>query len=244
MLAARTLFASASDSAPVAVLVLNYNGRALLEECLPSVLAAAEASRHLCRVIVVDNDSADGSIEFVAGRFPQMEIVRRPNRGLCSFNDVLATLSSPVAVLLNNDIKLDEACLDPLVDPLLGRAPGESSPVKQDREAAPRCFLTAPRCWLFDGVTYEGFKTAVRWRWGLVQATALFAGHQDGIDVPGPTASAGAAMAVDRQLFLELGGFDTLYLPGRIEDLDFAFRGYLAGYRALYVPQAVAYHRG
>ena len=30
------------------------------------------------------------------------------------------------------------------------------------------CFMTAPRCWLFDGVTHEGFKTAVRWRWGLV----------------------------------------------------------------------------
>jgi N-acetylglucosaminyl-diphospho-decaprenol L-rhamnosyltransferase len=241
----RTAFPSDGDSALIGVLVLNYNGRALLEECLPSMLAAAEASRHACRVIVVDNDPADGSAEFLALRFPQVEVVARPNRGLCSFNDVLAALSCPVAVLLNNDIKLDRACIDPLVEPLLRPSLDEQcGSAVQDNEAASRCFMTAPRCWLFDGVTYEGLKTAVRWRWGLVQATSLFPGHENVIDVPGPTASAGAAMAVDRRLFLELGGFDALYLPGRIEDLDFAFRGYVAGYQALYVPGAVAYHRG
>jgi GT2 family glycosyltransferase len=224
------------------VLVLNYNGRALLEECLPSVLAAAEASQHACRVIVVDNDSSDGSAEFLARSFPRVEVVARPNRGLCSFNDVLAGLSCPVAVLLNNDIKLDEACIDQLIKPLL-RPPGKAETAPGDHQR-PRCFMTAPRCWLFDGATYEGLKTAVRWRWGVVQATALFPGHTAVIDVPGPTASAGAALAVDRRVFLELGGFDPLYLPGRIEDLDFAFRGYLAGYQALYVPAAVAYHRG
>ncbi len=268
MLAApRTIWPSGS-SALVSVLVLNYNGRTLLEECLPSVIAAAEASRHLCGVIVIDNDSADDSAEFLARRFPQVEVVRQPNRGLCSFNDVLATLSGPVAVLLNNDIKLDRACLDPLVEPLLEDgardwglgagvsglgtrvAPRPSLPIPSPQpqvpspESSPRFFMTAPRCWLFDGVTYEGFKTAVRWRYGLVQATALFPGHEQVIDAPGPTASAGAAMAVDRRLFLELGGFDPLYLPGRIEDLDFGFRGHLAGYRALYVPEAIAYHRG
>jgi GT2 family glycosyltransferase len=58
------------------------------------------------------------------------------------------------------------------------------------------------------------------------------------------TASAGAVMAVDRERFLELGGFDPLYLPGRLEDLDFAYRGYMAGYHARYVPASVAYHKG
>ncbi|MEX0710974.1 MAG: CDP-alcohol phosphatidyltransferase family protein, partial [Pirellulales bacterium] len=98
--------------------------------------------------------------------------------------------------------------------------------------------------WLFDGKTYEGLKTAVGWRWGLVQATARFPGHEPGALEAGLTASAGAVLAVDRQKFLELGGFDPLYLPGRLEDLDFAFRGYQAGYHARYVPAAVAYHKG
>jgi hypothetical protein len=104
--------------------------------------------------------------------------------------------------------------------------------------------MTAPLCRRFDGTTYEGFRTAVRWRWGLVQATALYPGHEATIDKPGLTASAGAVMAVDRRKFAALGGFDPLYLPGRLEDLDFAFRGYQAGLVARYVPESVTWHRG
>lgn len=222
----------------VALLVLNYNGRSLLEACLPTVVRAAERSRHDCRVIVIDNSSRDDSREFLARAFPRVECVVEPNLGLCSFNAVLARLDCRVAVLLNNDIKLAEESIDPLVAPLL--EPREAATV------APlgRCFMTAPRCYLFDGTTYEGFKTAVRWRFGLLQATSLFPGCQQGIERPGLTAAAGAALAVDRQVFLELGGFDPLYLPGRIEDLDLCYRAFVAGYHARYVPEAVAYHQG
>jgi N-acetylglucosaminyl-diphospho-decaprenol L-rhamnosyltransferase len=218
----------------VHVLVLNFNGRRLLGECLPSVVDAARASRYRCDVAVVDNDSRDDSLAWLGRHFPQVRVIRRPNRGLSSFNDVVPGLEGPVAVLLNNDIKLAPDCIDPLVEPLVDPRPdGDSS-----------CFMTAPLCRLFDGTTYEGFKTAVTWRWGLVQATALFPGHEAVIHAPGLTASAGAALAVDRAKFAALGGFDPLFLPGRLEDLDFALRGYLAGYHARYVPAAVAYHRG
>jgi len=215
------------------ILILNYNGRALLPRCLPSVLRAAEVSRHRCRTIVIDNDSTDDSLAVLSERFPEVEVIRRPNRGLCSFNDVMPELDAPVAILLNNDIKLHENCIDPLVGPL-----------DNSGDSASNCFMTAPLCWGFDGTTYEGFRTAVSWRWGLIQATALYPGHEGSTKQAGPTASAGAAMAVDREKFIELGGFDPAYLPGRLEDLDFAFRGYMAGYQALYVPQSVAYHLG
>ena len=215
------------------VLVLNYNGRRLLAKCLPSVLEAARASRHRCEVAVIDNDSRDVSVPWLGEHFPQVRIICRPNRGLCSFNDVVPSLRGPVAVLLNNDIKLASDSIDPLVEPLL----------EPERNGHSPCFMTAPLCWDFDG-GYEGLRTAVRWRWGLVQATALFPGHEAGAGRPGLTASAGAAMAVDRRKFTELGGFDPVFLPGRLEDLDFAFRGFLAGYHARYVPAAVTWHRG
>jgi N-acetylglucosaminyl-diphospho-decaprenol L-rhamnosyltransferase len=222
----------------VHLLVLNYNGRRLLEQCLPSVVEAAAASRHRCRVAVIDNDSRDDSAAWLRRHFPQVQVIHRPNRGLSSFNDVVPGLEGPVAILLNNDIKLDRGCVDPLVqplfDPLVEPPPDGRSP----------CFMTAPLCWRFDGKTYEGFKTAVGWRWGLVEATALFPGHESTSRQPGLTASAGAVLAVDRRKFAELGGFDPLFLPGRLEDLDLAFRAYLAGYHARYVPTAVAYHLG
>lgn len=220
---------------PIQLLVLNHNGLALLEECLPSIVQAARQSRHRCEVLVVDNGSTDGSLAWLAVECPQVGVVRLPNRGLCSFNAVLSTLPGRVAVLLNNDIKLARDAIDPLVEPLLQAAPaGDARPV----------FLTAPQCWLFDGRTYEGFRTAVRFRAGLVRATALFTGHASGIEKAGPTASAGAAMAVDREKFLELGGFDPVYFPGRIEDLDLCYRAWQAGYECRYVPESVAYHRG
>jgi len=214
----------------VHLLILNYNGRALLAECLPSVLRAARASRHRCEVAVIDNDSSDGSVAWLAEHFPDVHVVRCPNRGLSSYNEVVASLPGRIAVLLNNDVKLAEDCLDPLLRPLVAE--------QSD------CFMTAPRCYRFDETTYEGFRTAVLWRWGLVQATALFPGHERWVDQPGPTASAGAVMAIDCRKFVELGGFDPLYLPGRLEDLDLAYRGFLQGYCACYVPEALSWHQG
>ncbi len=218
----------------IPVLILNYNGRRLLAECLPSVLQAAASSSHHCRVVVIDNSSTDDSVEWLSEHFPQVDVLSRRNRGLCSFNDIVPELDASIALLLNNDIKLDRACIDRLVAPLTSERPRDGL----------RWFMTTPQCRLFDETTYEGLKTAVRWRRGLVQATSLFPGHEAVIDRADQTASAGAVMAVDCDLFTMLGGFDPLYLPGRLEDLDFAYRAYQAGFRGRYVPEALAYHAG
>lgn len=218
----------------VTLLILNHNGRHLLEAYLPSVVRAAATAGVSCSVGVVDNDSTDGSREWLAAEFPELFVWHCPNRGLCSFNDVLAEIDTPLSILLNNDIELETDFVQRLIAPLSPSAP----------EYDPRCFMAAPLCWLADQDTCEGFKTAVHWRWGLVQATGRYPGHQRQMLSPGLTASAGAAMAVDRRRFLSLGGFDPLYLPGRIEDLDFCYRGYQAGYVARYVPGAVCYHAG
>ena len=222
------------DAVAVDVLVLNYNGRALLAECLPSIVRAAAASKNACRVVVVDNDSSDDSLSWLAAHFPTVALRRCTNRGLCSFNDVLAESTAAVCLLLNNDVQADERAFDPLIEAVL-------SPTKSDAQPV---FMAAPRCFLFDGRSHEGFRTAVRRRYGLVQATAHFEGAEAIAHVPGETASSGAVLAVNRAIFLELGGFDDRYLPGRIEDLDFCFRGFLSGRRACYVPESVFYHRG
>jgi len=221
------------EAIAVDVYVLNYNGRALLDACLPSIVRSAAESRHACRVVVLDNGSTDDSTAFVAERFPSVTVESHPNRGLCSFNEALRRSSARVALLLNNDVKSEVGAFDPLIEPLL-----------DDAAAGEPVAFTAPRCYLFDGATHEGFKTAVQWRLGLVQATSHFAGATDVADVPSETASAGAVLAVDRRAFLELGGFDAVYLPGRIEDLDFCYRAFAGGYRGAYVPQSVFLHRG
>ena len=72
----------------------------------------------------------------------------------------------------------------------------------------------------------------------------MFPAFEEVVDEPDLTAAAGPVLAVDRRRFLELGGYDPIFFPGRIEDLDLGFRGWMAGYRGYYVPESVAYHQG
>jgi GT2 family glycosyltransferase len=211
------------------ILVLNYNGRGLLADCMPSVVAAARCSPVPCRVTVVDNGSTDGSDVLVASCWSTVSYVREPNHGLATFNRVLERLDEPVVLLLNNDIKLDSEAVRPLLK------------VFETRDDA---LFSAPLCWTFDGRTYEGMRTRVRTRFGLVQGMCRVPGIETAFDKRDLTAAAGPVLAVDRRRFLALGGYDPIYFPGRIEDLDLGFRGWMAGYRGYYVPESVAYHRG
>jgi N-acetylglucosaminyl-diphospho-decaprenol L-rhamnosyltransferase len=211
------------------ILVLNYNGRALLEECLPSILEAAAQARVPCAVTVVDNSSTDESRELVAERFPSVGFMSEPNQGLASFNRVLERLQEPVVLLLNNDVKLDAKAVGPLL---------RVFEVHED------VFFSAPCCWTFDGRTYEGMRTRVRSRFGLIQGMSRVPGFEGVIDREDLTAAAGPVLAIDRRRFLDLGGYDPIYFPGRIEDVDLGFRSWMAGFRGYYVPESVAFHKG
>ena len=211
------------------ILVLNYNGRALLAECLPSVVEAARRSPVPCAVGVVDNGSTDGSLDDLARDWPGVTVHRGPNHGLASFNTVLPRLEEPVVMLLNNDVKL---------------APDAVGPLLRSMDDHPDALFAAPQCWTFDGRSYEGMRTRVRTRFGLVQGMSRVPGHEFIADVPDLTAAAGPVLAVDRAKFLALGGYDPVYFPGRIEDLDLGFRGWMAGWSGRYVPESLAYHRG
>jgi GT2 family glycosyltransferase len=211
------------------ILVLNYNGRQLLAECLPSITRAAAEAPVPCAVSVVDNGSTDGSLEYVQRQWPRVGIIREPNRGLASFNQVLARRDEPVVLLLNNDVKL---------------APGAVAPLLAVFGEHDDALFAAPQCWSFDGKTYEGMRTRVRTRYGLVQGMCRVPGHEAVVDQADLTAAAGPVLAVDVRRFLALGGYDPLFFPGRIEDLDLGFRAWMAGLRGYYVPAALAYHRG
>ncbi|CAN5916093.1 hypothetical protein BH23PLA1_BH23PLA1_15710 [soil metagenome] len=211
------------------ILVLNYNGRELLAECLPSIVEAGARAPGRCAVGVVDNGSIDGSLEYLSECWPDVRLYQEPNRGLSSFNQVLARTNEDVVLLLNNDVKLDPVAVGPLLKTF---------------RTAPDALFTAPQCWTFDGQTYEGMRTRVRMRFGLIQGLCRVPGHERHVGEPGLTAAAGPVLAVDRRKFLALGGYDPLYLPGRIEDLDLGFRGWMAGWKGYYVPDSVAYHQG
>ncbi len=211
------------------IVVLNYNGRTWLERCLPSIREAAARAAVPCPVTVVDNGSTDDSVELVTRQWPDVWVVREKNSGLASFNRVLSRMNESVVLLLNSDIQLAPDAVGPLLEPF---------------QRHDDVLFTAPLCWAFDGRTYEGMRTRVRSRFGLVQGMCRVPGHEQAAKIPDLTASAGPVLAVDRRRFLEIGGYDPIYFPGRIEDLDLGFRGWMAGFRGYYVPESVAYHRG
>ena len=106
----------------VAVVILNYNGKAHLERYLPSVLQHSTGHR----VIVADNGSTDDSLAFLSENYPTVDTIEIPeNLGYTGgYNHVLKTLSEEVFVLLNSDVEVTENWIEPVVglmsDPTIG----------------------------------------------------------------------------------------------------------------------------
>ena len=212
------------------IIILNYNGKGLLEECLPSINEAVSASVYNPRVTVLDNQSTDNSIEFLKNNFRDVEIkIAKANRFLCSFNEYAKESDADILILLNNDIKVSEDFIDSLV---------------MIFEKNPDAFMSSPQCFGFDKSTHEGADTRIGMRFGFFQAFSRYPGYEKNINKPGYTASAGSVLAFRRDRFIELGGYDDLYLPGRMEDVDLCYRGWKRGYKAYYVPESIAYHKG
>ncbi|PKA84559.1 hypothetical protein ATE92_2755 [Ulvibacter sp. MAR_2010_11] len=97
----------------VAVVILNWNGKTLLEEFLPSVVLYSENAT----VYVADNASTDASVAFVTENFPSVKIIQNKTNGgyAKGYNDALANLSEEIYVLLNSDVEVTENWLDPVI---------------------------------------------------------------------------------------------------------------------------------
>ena len=113
----------------LAVIILNWNGRDYLEDCLAALMAQTRPAES---ITLVDNGSSDDSVAFVRARFPGVAI--RENGGNVGFaagnNAALRRLTADVAVLLNPDVILSPDCLAALVatlaaDPTIGLAGGK-----------------------------------------------------------------------------------------------------------------------
>jgi GT2 family glycosyltransferase len=100
----------------VSVLIVSYNTRELLRECIESILCE-QGDGLAVEVIVVDNASADGSAVMVAERFPQARLIANPdNRGFgAACNQGLEVARGRYALILNADIRAQPSALQRLV---------------------------------------------------------------------------------------------------------------------------------
>ena len=88
------------------VVILNWNGKHLLEQFLPSVVAYSTEAE----LYVIDNASTDGSVAFLSAHYPQIKIVQNPeNYGYAKgYNEGLKHIPADVYCLLNSDVEVTQ----------------------------------------------------------------------------------------------------------------------------------------
>ena len=215
---------SGSQAPEVSVVVVTWNGRALLERSLPATLSQ-QGVRH--EVILVDNGSTDGTVEWVGSRFPEVRLRRlEANLGFAAANNAgFTTARAPLIATINNDAVPDAGWLARLLD--AARAHPEAGMF-----ASRMVFAHQP-----DTINAAGIATDV-----LGIAWDRLSGSPVGADASGEVfgACAGAAL-YRRELLAETGGFDPSFFA-YLEDVDLAWRGQWLGWRTWYVAEARVTH--
>lgn len=207
------------------ILVLNYNGRKLLKKNLPAVIEAGQLAK--CQVMVVDNGSDDGSIEFVKKHYPAIGVVGfEKNLGFGEGNNqAVRSIYADVVFLLNNDVIPEKDACQRLLrhfrDPTLFAV-------------SCRQVVKTNQGNFTGGVAIGEFSRGLLRHHPNYQITRSL--------IPQLYASGGAA-AFDRRKFLELGGFDQLYAPFYWEDADLSTRAWARGWQVLYDPTSIVEHR-
>ncbi len=213
----------------IAVVIVNYNGGALLERCLTALVKQTYTP---FRTIVVDNASRDGSVDGIEGRHPAVQVIRMPkNIGFAAGNNVGIRPTEDCDWI---------ACLNPDAFP---EPDWLEQFVKAMRQAPTRSFFGCKMLkaenpdWL-DGTGDVYHVSGLAWRrdHGKPVSKDVYSIEE----IFGPCA---AAALYPRQALLDTGGFDESYFC-YYEDVDLAFRLRLKGYRCWYVPDAVVRHVG
>ncbi len=225
---------------PLAVIVIAYQSRDLLADCLDSIRAHAVLDGEPAEVHVVDNASADGTVEMVREHYPEVLVHRLGrNHGFSAANNVaLRQVRSPWVLLLNPDASLREGTVPALVELL---------------EERPRIGMVGCRLVKPDGTldhaakrSFPTFAGALGHFLGIgrsdVAPRALRQYRAPSREGAGPVdALNGAFMLIRRAALDQVGLFDEGYwMYG--EDLDLCYRFAQAGWSVWYEPSVSALH--
>lgn len=222
----------------VAVVILNWNGRGLMEKYLGSVVEHTPAP--LADIIVADNGSTDDSVEFLHREFPGVEVIEfRENHGFAEgYNRAVAIVAEryKYSVLLNSDVEVKDDWLTPLwrfmeSHPIAGACqPAIRSlidPERYEYAGAAGGFLDRhgyPYCRgrIFDTVEYDcgQYDTPIQVFW-----------------------ASGAALMVVNSVYIDCGGLDKDFFA-HMEEIDLCWRILLSGREIWAIPSGRVYHLG
>ena len=222
-----------SDQPLVSIIILSYNSLKFLKKCLRSVLSTEYNN---FEVILVDNASTDGSIEYVEKKFGhdyRLNIIRNErNLGFAEGNNVGARVArGNYVVFVNSDTVVDPNWLNELVNvmeenPAIGVCQSKLLSMEN-----PKILDSAG-----DFIDYYG----VMMRRGG-DCMERDEGQYDTVEEI--FSARGAAMITRRRIINEVGLFDPAFFL-TYEDIDFCWRARLRGYKIYFVPKSVVYHAG
>ena len=212
---------------PCSILIPTFNGRDILEECLPSLDAEIARRGRIDELLIIDNASTDGTAEFVAGSYPHARVLHlEENLAIFALNQGARAAAHPYLFFLNNDMLLEPGCLDALLAGFVDAS----------------IFAVTGRVMQWDRRTVQAARRRAVFRRGLFWPLS-WGGPAE--NAPGETLYAlGGQSVFDRAKFLSLNGIDPLFSPFYHEDLDVSYRAWRRGWRVLYEPGAVMIHKG
>ncbi|NNL00840.1 MAG: glycosyltransferase family 2 protein [Eudoraea sp.] len=217
-----------------AIVILNWNGEALLERYLPLVVKYSGDAD----IYVADNASTDSSVAFVQENFPNVKLLQNSsNYGFAKgYNDALKKVDADIYCLLNSDVQV---------------TPGWLEPIKEAFLKLPEASIIQPK--ILDLLRKEYFEYAGACggfldqfgypfcRGRIFQAIEKDEGQYD--DTREIFWATGACMFVKSEVFHSLGGFDEDYFAHQ-EEVDLCWRAQNKGLKIYYVGASHVYHLG
>src|SRR5436190_4370924 len=209
------------------VVIPNWNGRELLAKYIPSIVEAL-ATNPGNEILVVDNGSTDGSVDYLRAHFPAVRVLALPaNLGFGGGSNAgFRAAANDIVVLLNSDMRVAPDFLAPLLEGF--RDPGVFA-------VSCQIFFSDP-----DKLREETGLTQGWWQDGALRVRHRI--DPEVKDLFPCFYGGGGSCAFDRHKFLELGGFDPLLEPFYLEDTDLGYMAWKRGWKVLYQPHSKVYH--
>ena len=219
----------------LSIVVPSWNGRALLEEFLPSVIESARAFERTCRrpteILIVDDASTDDSEQWLRGHWPEVRFESSPRqRGFApAANRGAKAARFSLVYLVNNDVALAGATLPPLAAHF----------------SDANVFAVTGDAYDFASGVLRGAGQRGRFRRGFLGVHSRFfvltppAQMQPLITLY----ATGGSSLFNREKFLALGGFEETMAPYGWEDVELSLRAWKQGFAVRYEPRSAVWHQ-